>query len=129
MRKLVLLVVGLLIAMLGLVGVTASPASAGQCNGIGPFKVCGDIRHYSPDNGYNPPILFRCDYGTGPTRELYIGHSSTEFCKDTDEVYVRYGEVVVCKLVSGWKTVLSGAGWHKINDVFNDGEGCVLQLA
>lgn len=99
--------------------------------------VCGRIDHYSPDDGYDPAILIRCDYGDPNTNHyLEEGESSTQYCRDTDQVYVRTGEEIWCKMpidpwlgaTTEWRKMFDATGWHKIDDAWSDGYGCTLRV-
>lgn len=110
------------------VAVPAQPAAAGNCTG----DFCGYIFHYTPDDDYDPAIRIRCNYGDPATNHLlYEGEGSSKYCKDTDQVGVRDGEEIWCKyyimgLVS-WQKKFDATGWHKIDDVWDDGAGCTLR--
>jgi hypothetical protein len=122
----------ILVAAIAVAGVfvAVEPAEAGfPCDN---FNICGTVKHYSPDAGYDAPIAIRCNLGTGPTKFVYEGQSSKLRCHDTDEVYVRDNEEFVCRtVVNGphgdyytWQRVFDAKGWHKITDEFN--RSCVL---
>lgn len=134
--KRILSIIGCLpLLLLLLSGPGAAPASAGTCTAT----LCGSIRHYSPDDGYDDPILIRCDYGVPATNHLlYEGETSTKYCKDTDQVYTRTNEEIWCKYptpqahIPGfddwvWIKKFDAQGWHKINDIWDDGQGCTLR--
>lgn len=108
----------------------ASPAHAGS-NCVEPF--CGRIIHVN-DTGYDPAILIRCDYGDPSTNHLlYEIRSSKRFCKDTDQVYVRPGEELHCRMPYNtahgvgmrWQKTFDATGWHQIHNEFR--WDCVLQ--
>lgn len=113
--------VGLLVAVM-LVILTPAPANAGWG---------GFIKHYSPDRGYDAAIIVRCDYGN-PDSKRYVkeGERSSKYCPDVDQIYVRYNEEIVCKYVypthTVWEKKFDARGWHKINNFWNDGVGCVV---
>lgn len=112
----------------------ATPAYAGECTILG---VCGTIKHYTPDGGLDPAIIIRCDLGDPTTKHnLWEGETSTKYCKDTDEVWNRVGEEIWCKYptttsyLTGdytWIKRFDDAGWHKINDIWDDGWGCTIR--
>jgi hypothetical protein len=123
-----------LAAMFGLTIVNPSLASAGECTILpGGGAACGQLRHYSPDDGYDAPILIRCNFGDPSTNhELYEGQNSSSYCRDTDQIGVRANEEIWCKRiittgVQQWQLVADAQGWHKINDLFDDGVGCSLR--
>lgn len=124
-------------ALLVITGVAAfivaapTPAFAGTCTaGI----YCGTIRHVN-DPGYDPSIIVRCTYGVASSKR-YVpeGRSSKEYCKDSDQVYVRSGEELWCRYsrsapygsrISYWAKTFDATGWHKITDAFN--KSCTLR--
>lgn len=115
------------------VAAPAPEAVAGECTA---YVICGTIKHYSPDDGYNPAIIIRCTYGDDSTKNYVAeGESSKKYCQDNDQVYVRAGEEIWCKyLVSDgmphaykWVKKFDAAGWHKTNDLWDDGLGCTLR--
>lgn len=95
----------------------------------------GVVRHYSPDDGYDPPIIVFCNYGDGfPTlnwaREKYVeeGTSSKSDCgDDTDGIYIRSGEELWCRVTGQvyWTKEFDAVGSHKINDLWE--QGCTLR--
>ena len=109
--------------------VGAQSASAGTCSLGG--TLCGTVRHYAPDNGWDGPITIRCDYGDSSTKHwVYEGQSSKSYCKDTDEIYVHGNEELWCLTTTPEQTVywfkkFDATGWHKITDAFN--RSCVVQ--
>ncbi len=121
----------LLAIQLALVGVASSagPASASPyCDNLG---ICGVVIHYSPDDGYDPPFLVRCNFGDpSSNRYVYEGQTSKSYCKDTDQIYINSGARLVCIYYLGgypkWEVVFDSTGWHKIGDDF--GRTCVYQL-
>ena len=119
----------ILLAVLASLFVIPTPAQAGECT----FGFCGQVRHYAPDDGYDPTLLIRCNYGDPASRrEVPEGRSSTSYCKDTDQIGVRNNEEVWCKYVSSsgsydWIKRFDAAGWHKINDIWSGGLGCTLR--
>lgn len=126
-------VAALLTLLFGLFAVVyaAPPASAGECTaGI----YCGKVYHGN-DTGYDPAIIVRCTYGDPDSnRYVYEGHSSKEFCKDADQVYVRSGEEFWCiyyrtssygTQIKEWRLTFDATGWHKIDDLFN--KTCTLR--
>jgi hypothetical protein len=102
----------------------AAPATAGNCSSLG----CGSIYHYSPDDGFDGPFLFRCNYGD-PSSEhwLHEGWSSKSYCADLDQIYISAGNNIMCKAPwSGWFNLNNGkTGWFKIYDT--EGYTCVHQ--
>lgn len=130
MKKILIAIATLAMAVSIMVLGSSQPASAGNCTAW----LCGTISHYSPDEGYDDPIAIRCDYGSGPTEFVYEGQSSTMRCHDTDEVYVRDNEEIHCRYrkYTGpdtgtyyWQLRFDAQGWHKITDDFN--RSCVVQ--
>jgi hypothetical protein len=107
---------------------TNSPANAGNCSSLG----CGSMTHYAPDDGYDSPMLVRCQWGDNATNFLlYEGSSSTSHCRDLDQIYVRPGENYRCRGWSGsygwyWTGAYDATGWHKIYD--GENKVCVLNL-
>lgn len=110
---------------------SSAPAFAGTCTaGV----VCGTVRHGN-DTGYDPDIIIRCDYNRPATnKRVPEGHSSREYCKDTDQVYVRSGEEFWCIYyrsttygppVAYWKRTFDATGWHQIHNDFN--RNCTLR--
>lgn len=99
--------------------------------------MCGEIYHYSPDDGYDPAIIVRCDYGV-PASQRWIqeGEHSTYYCNDVDEIYVRDGEELWCKMpidpwmgaTYEWQKRFDATGFHKITDTWDDGFGCTLRV-
>lgn len=127
--------VALMLACLGIIVAWPDDAKAEICTQVGPLTYCGVIYHYSPDTGYNQPFGIRCMLGVPESgHSLFEGHSSKEFCRDTDEVHINVGEELWCKnnfsLSSGvtWQKVFDAAGWHKIQGDFKDGDGCTLRV-
>lgn len=105
-----------------------SPAQALTC--IGGVCEGGNVTHYSPDDGYDPPIIIRCDYQSGGVGHLvFEGERSQKYCgTDTDEIYVRSGEELWCwrNTQGGWYLHFDATGWHKIDDFWT--RQCVLQV-
>lgn len=124
--KKILLVIATIAMTFSMMTLGAKSASADDsCSLFG--TLCGTVRHYSPDDGYDDPIAIRCDYGEGPTQFVYEGQSSTLRCKDTDEIYIRSNEELWCRyVVSGahgdyyvWNKTFDAQGWHQIHNDFN----------
>lgn len=128
MKKILIILAALALVLTTLM-LGAKPASAGKvCDYTG---VCGTIKHYSPDNGYDVSIIVRCKYGVSSSKR-YVpeGRSSKSYCKDTDQVYVRINEEILCRHYDRngrayWYKQFDATGWHKINDAFN--RSCILQ--
>lgn len=111
-------------------------ANAGECSLNG--TLCGQIKHYSPDDGYDAAIIIRCDWSDDTSlagaRYLAEGQNSTSYCKDTDQVYVRTDEEIWCKKITSisaglyvWVKTFDSHGWHKIDNTFGDGLGCTVR--
>ena len=109
----------------------APPATAltcidGTCSG-------GHFWHYSPDDGYDPGIIIVCNYGSGIRKTVMEGEWSNKYCGiDTDQIYIRDGEELWCKLRAGyqpWTLVFDASGYHKIHDLWGgDYVGCTLRV-
>ena len=132
MRKVVAMLGSLLMMAAVLVGVSTAPAYADECTDL-PWPLgekCGQIRHFSPDDGYDDPFPIRCKYGDPSTNhELAEGQNSTRYCKDTDQVYVRANTEIWCLPTTypGWVKRFDKRGWHKIDDIWDDGYGCTVR--
>lgn len=130
MRKIFAAFLGLFMAMMILFGIQ-SPAVAGDCTwGV----ICGRVTH-ATDDGYDPPIKVRCDYGNNATiKYIYEGQNSGSSTKcgqfgngDMDEVYVRDGEELWCfNQELGYVKEFDATGYHKVNDLWN--KLCVLHV-
>lgn len=114
-----------------LFSVPAAPASARECTI--PYVLCGQVKHYAPDTGYDAPILVRCQFGN-PASKWWVteGRSSSSYCPDVDQIGVRKNEEIWCKqpldgVGSYWRKRFDAPGWHKINDLFDDGYGCTVR--
>lgn len=100
-----------------------------------PVKSCGSIYHYTPDSGRDTPILVRCDINSGPWLRVYEGQSSRRHCNDTDAIWNRAGEEIWCKMLVGspsdqvwvWQRKFDATGSHKIDNWWNDGQGCTIR--
>lgn len=126
MRRIGALLATLVLTALSVVGVQPH-ADAGF--------LAGSVKHYSPDDGYDPPLIVTCDgsedFGIG----IAEGHSSKEVCGDTSGIIVRPGEEVWCKIlyqgdgsVYLWQKKFDATGWHGIGNYWEDGAGCTLRL-
>jgi len=135
------MIAGLLLAAAAIAGVANAPsAGAETCL---PVLGCvgGTVAHHA-DNGYDPAIIVFCDYRDAFTngkpdpdwtrdRRVPEGTSSRAVCgTDTDVIYLRSGEYLVCRHVTPqgsiyWTTELYAAGPHKITDLFS--ERCALK--
>lgn len=130
MIKKIMIAIATLAMAFSMMVLGSQPASAGElCDTTG---ICGTVKH-GTDYGYDAAIVVRCNYGTGISKYVYEGESSTKYCHDTDEVYVRSNEEVWCKywIQEGAGTghyeyikQFDAQGWHKITDNFN--KWCVL---
>lgn len=127
----------LIALVLALVLALASPVPAADANTC-TFGICGQVRHYSPDDGYDAAIIIRCDWSadTSLAGAHYVteGSSSAVFCKDTDQIYMRTGDELWCKMVNPlnptitmWAKRMDATGWHKIGSDWDDGYGCTLR--
>lgn len=127
MKKIFIAIAALVMAVSIMVLGSSQPASAGwPCDNLG---VCGTVRHFSPDHGYDAPIAIRCNFGEGPTKFVYEGQSSKLRCHDTDEIYIRDNEELKCLYNTPegtyWQTKFDAQGWHKITDAFD--HTCLVQ--
>ncbi|WP_110240473.1 hypothetical protein [Nocardioides gilvus] len=112
----------------GLLTFSASPtAAAPTCD----YNVtCGWLNHVE-DNGYDAPIIVRCNYGDpNSERRVAEGEQSSKYCKDIDQVYVRTNEEIHCRRAARtgqwyWWKEFDARGWHKVNDTWR--ESCVVQ--
>ena len=122
----------LIALVLALVLAFASPvpaATAGECS----YGLCGIVKHYSPDNGYDAAIIIRCDWSSSTTLSgahyLTEGQSSKTYCVDTDQIYLRTGDELWCitgdRFGTYFEKVFDATGWHQIHDTFD--RSCVLQ--
>lgn len=126
--KKILVVIVMMLAML--VVTPTAPASADECTKVfGVTVACGTIYH-AKDAGYDTPIGVRCTYGDpASTRWVKEKESSKKYCKDADQVYVAKGEEIWCHYdiadVGVWRKKFDKTGWHKIDNLWDDGNGCV----
>jgi hypothetical protein len=85
------------------------------------------LYHFSPDNGYNAPIIVTCSwanrYGTAlPT----VAEGHTLGC-NMEGVYVRPDEQIKCyeSPSIGWQIFWDATGWHQAN--YSPVYGCIVQ--
>jgi len=126
--KRILVTLAMILATLGISFAVPAPANAGECS----YGLCGIIKHYSPDAGYDAAIIIRCDWSSSTTLSgahyLTEGQSSKTYCTDTDQVYMRAGDELWCitgdRFGTYFEKVMDATGWHKIDDLFD--RSCVL---
>lgn len=127
MRKYIIAAIVALLAPLGLVSLTSAPAQA---------AAAGRVNHYAPDEGYDPPIIVRLNYGQSDSqRNLYEGEDSyyDRGWPDVDQIFIRDGEELWCLTSTPqgtwfWLKEFDGSGWHKINDWWGgNSRGCTLR--
>ena len=87
------------------------------------------FRHYSPDDGYDPPIRFRCN--NGEEYGLPEGATSSGICL-VRAIYIRPGEEAWAKVLVGgywqWRKKFDATGWYGVDDGFDDGLGLTLRV-
>lgn len=129
------LLVGLFSALLCMT-ILAIPSSASAETCVPGTNICegGDIRHYSPDEGYDAAIIVFCNWGAPWDNRKFVteGSTSKDLCGvDTDEVYVRDDEEIWCRVPVGvnqtlqFVKIFDQAGRHKIDDAWSS--SCVVQ--
>lgn len=100
--------------------IVASPAPAQASELCEIFQQCGDVKHKSPDNGFDDAFPVTCNWNDkwGAVRYLTEGQSAN--CHDTDGIYVGSGREVTCTQ-NGWEHWIKfdAVGWHKISDADN----------
>lgn len=96
-----------------------------------PPSTGGTIRHYAPDDDYDRAILIRC--AGGAKKQVPEGKSSRTRCADVNYVGVRRNEEIWCKSpdipgdFNPWWKAFDAKGWHKIPDLWVDGQGCTVR--
>lgn len=109
-----------------IVGVQA-PAQAGALCTASFGAICGDLRHSTPDNGADGPLLATCDLGNPWPNAVWVSEGRDAPCHDTDGLFVNYGTVVTCTWAGdgyGSATLHHTGQWVKIYD--NQNWRCVL---
>jgi hypothetical protein len=103
---------------------------------------CTNIKHYSPDNGFDDPITAHCikyrSDGSQYVATVHIAEGSGGYgmgCADVTEVYVGAGEEIKCLdpftlWIDQWQTQWDSTGWHRADSVSFPGvdRSCVNQL-
>lgn len=95
----------------------------------------GSIKHYSPDEGYDLPILVSCENESktgSDTFSIPEGSHSDDICphEDVNKVYVRYDEQIACREIDSaglifWPVQYDKNGWHDVGNFTN--KLCVVQ--
>jgi len=102
---------------LGGIAATAAPAAA-SCT----LVWCGTVRVPSNPPGDGRGVIVTYSWGSpnSTDRTIFPGHSSREYGKDADGIYVSSGTDVKCTgAAPGYNQWFTSTGWHKINDLFN----------
>lgn len=124
--------------LLALAPITFVPAPATAISCIPFTDLCqgGVLRHYAPDDDYDPHIIVFCKFSDGFTdgvsdpdwskdKAVAEGTSSASDCgDDTDVVYLRPGEELWC-FRGEWYKAFDATGSHKIDDLWE--RSCTLR--
>lgn len=98
-----------------MVFIIAGDAHADTANKGGPCMAgCNYLKHYSPDDGYDESIKFRCDPLIGGDWYGTVSEGNTADCYDVAAVGVRDGEEVWCKTNGVWGKVADKTGYKDL---------------
>lgn len=85
------------------------------------------LYHYSPDDGYDQPILVKC--ATTFSNVLVMeGDSIPAGCHGMSQIFVRDNEEIWCKYDLVWKKQFDTPGWRTMSNTgWSDGSGCTVR--